>query len=433
LIALAQLAHRAPPVQREAFFFDFSNVYSASRAWLAGQNPYDIDAVHRAWDQSHPGRFLGKHEAVGLRDWAAVHPPSTLILLSPLAMLNAVPAHLIWMTSVLGLMVASFFALFSLSGIAWPSGRMLLVACALASAPIQCAIESGQPALPSAAMVILAVWAFSKDRQFLAGVLLGLATCVKLQMGLPFVAYYLFIRQWRIASVASLVFAVATLAAITRMETMGYSNWWLDWHKNIALTLEPGQVNDPRPGGPWRNDMVNLQTLIDVVLHAQVAIDFCVLFVFIPLLTGFLARVRPTKAAGQDLLALSLVSLLSMLPLYHRLYDGCLLMMLLAWALGRVETRQRGSAIVVLLLLGEFLVPIDLVPFVLRRTHVFDSLISTHWWQGLVVPHHAWGVLAISLGALYAFVRRGQPILVLRTPLQGNARSGSARPGRIAA
>jgi hypothetical protein len=414
--AAAQMLHRSPPVQRGAFFCDFSNVYSASRAWLHGDNPYSIHQVYRAWQTSNHGPYLGSADEGGLRMWAAVHPPSTLLLISPLAALNAPAAHLLWIGIGITLLTATFFALFSLGGIHDTRSRMLLVACALASAPVECAIESGQPALPAAALVILAVWAFSKERIILAGLLLGLATALKLQVGGSFIVYYLFIRQWRVGTLAAAIFGFITLAAIARMHAFGIDHWWMDWHRNVAATLDPGQVNDPRPGGPWRNDMVNLQTLLDVALHPQFQINACVLMIFMPMLAGFLTRLRPGRAAGMDLLALSVVALLAMLPLYRRLYDNVLLLMLLTWAISNLQTRHRAFAIGVLAMLGEFLIPIDLVPFVLRRTHVFDSMVSSLWWQGLVVPHHAWGALIVAVGTWSIFYRRTMPVAAVVRP-----------------
>jgi len=284
----------------------------------------------------------------------------------------------------------------------------------MASAPVQCAMESGQLALPACALVILGVWAFSKDRLILAGILLGAATAIKLQVGAPFILYYLFIRQWRVGTLAAILVAVATMVTIARLDSSGISNWWADWHRNVAATLDVGQINDPRPGGPFRNDMVNLQSVIDVVIHRQIDVNLCVLIIYLPLLIGFLSRVRPTRAAGIDLLALSLVAALSMLPLYRRLYDSVLLLMLLAWAISLLRTDERFYGLIILALLSEFLLPIDLVPFVLRRTHLFDSSVSSSWWQGVIVTHHAWGLLLVSFGAFFIFNYRTRPLIRAR-------------------
>jgi len=418
LFAAAQIAHRTPPVRHDSFFFDFSNVYSASRAWLNGQNPYNINDVYTAWAGSNHGRYLGTDDPAGMRTWAAVYPPSSLLMIAPFAALSAVPGHILWVATSNALLIATFIALFSLAGIHDRLSRILLIACALASAPLQCAMESGQLALPSCALIILAVFAFSKDRQILAGILLGVATAMKVQVGAPFILYYLFIRQWRVATLAAILFAVATMATIARMESIGISTWSADWHRNVAMTLDLGQINDPRPGGPFRNDMVNLQTLLDVVIHRQLDINFCVVLLYMPLLVGFLSHVRPGRAAGTDLLALSLVAALSMLPIYRRLYDSVLLLMLLAWAIARLRTNERAIGIAVLALLGEFLVPIDLVPFILRRTHAFDSIISSPWWQGVIVPHHAWGLLVATVGASYIFNHRTRPAAAPRAQVE---------------
>jgi hypothetical protein len=410
LFAASQMIHRTPPVKKDSFFFDFSNVYSASRTWLHGDNPYNIQDVYRAWDSSNHGKYLGSSIPANMATWCAVYPPSSLLIIAPFAALPAVPGHLLWFAFCIALLVATFAALFSLCDIDDTKSRLLLIASALASAPLQCAIEQTQPALPAASLVILAVWARSKDRATLAGVFLGAATAVKFQIGAPFILYYLFIRQWRLGAIAAILFAIAMLAAIGRMEALGIHTWWIDWQRNVALTLEPGGVNDPRPLGPFRNDMINLQTIVDVFVHQQVEIILCVMLIFLPLVISFVKCIRPQRAPGVDLLALSLVALLSMLPFYRRLYDSVLLLMLLAWAIARLrpsyQSGQRAMGILVLALLGEFLLPIDLVLFILHRSHRFDSSVPSIVWQGIVVPHHAWGLLAIAIGACYVFARQ---------------------------
>jgi hypothetical protein len=407
LLALVQFQHRTPPVKTDAFFFDFSDVYSASRAWLHGQNPYDLRDVYRAWNTTNHNRYLGTLDAIRMHNWAAVYPPSSLLMVSPFASLGTVPAHLLWVGMTIVLFAASLIALFQLGGLNDTRSRLLLTAWALAWAPFQSGFGAGQPALPAASLVILAVWAFSIDRLMLAGILLGAATALKMQIGAPFILYYFFIRQWRLGAVASCLFIIATFVAIVHMQKFGIDNWYADWHRNAASTLAPGQINDPRSGGPWRNDMVNLQTLADVIFHGELEVDLCVLVVFLPLLLAFFSQVRPTRGAGRDLLALSVVAALSMLPVYRRLYDGVLLMMLLTWAISRLRVpRYRGMAIAALAMLSEFFIPNDLVRDVERRTHLFDSVSSSAWWQGLVVPHHAWGLLILAVGTLYIFSRR---------------------------
>ena len=400
VLAVAQLAHRTPPVRNDSFFFDFSNVYSASRAWIHGNNPYRIDAVYAAWGDSEHGQYLGTSRREGMRTWAAVYPPSSLLMFSLFASLNAVPAHVLWMACNCLLLGMTFPALMAMAGLRAWSLRVLLVAATLASAPIQCALGSGQPALPACALLILAIWAYWKNQLTLSAVLLGVAAAVKIQIGGPFLLYYLFLRQWRMVGLATLLFLVVSLLAIARMEAAGVNQWATDWQRNIAQTLEPGETNDPRPGGPFRNDMVNLQTLMTVAVHNEHIADALVVLVLMPMVTLFFSIVRPTHAAGSDLLKLSIVGLISMLPLYHRLYDGILLMMLLAWALTNLNGPRRYPALIALALLSELLIPIDLIPAVLHRTRFFDGMISSAWWQGIVVPHHAWGILFLAGGSL---------------------------------
>ena len=149
--------------------------------------------------------------------------------------------------------------------------------------------------------------------------------------------------------------------------------------------------------------MINLQTLLYSATNSGVAVEVVVIVVLLPLAGVFLYRLRSAGRLDAELLAMSVVACLSFLPMYRRLYDATLLAMLATWALANLRTPARAAAMVTLLLLAELLVPIDLVPFVLRRAHHLDALTSTSWWQGLIVPHHAWGILALAVWSTYLY------------------------------
>lgn len=404
LYAAGQFAHRAPPFKKGGFFFDFSNVYAASRVWLAGGDPFDIHQVYDAWEKSGHGRYFGASEAdpQALSVWVAVYPPPSLVMLAPLAAVPAVPAHLAWFLINLLLLVLTIVGLWSMGGMRDWQSRLFLLACLLASAPVEDALESGQLCFPACAGVILAVWAVARRRLTLAGVLLGLATAVKVQVGAPFLLFYLLLRRWQVASAAAGVFLLVLLIGVVPLERRGI-RWSIEWNRNVTQTLEPGQENDARPNAPFRNDLINLQNILFTFTNSPRTVQMMVLLIFLPLAAAFLATLRHAPHPGTDLLALSIVASLSFLPIYRRLYDATLLAMLVTWAVAGLRSELRRFVLVTLFLLAEFLIPIDTTLIVLRRTHRFDSFVQSWWWQGIVVPHHAWGILLVAIWGVYLY------------------------------
>lgn len=414
--AIAQLAHRSPPVKKDSFLFDFSNVYSASRAWLAGTNPYRIQSVYAAWRSSAHGPHLGSPDPHAMRNWAAVYPPSSLVMLAPFAMLPAIPAHILWTAFNIAMLVVLVASVAELGKLRSWDDRLLLFACVLGSAAGLNALESGQPAMGACAGVALAAVAVCRGRPTTAGLLLGLAAALKFQVVLPFIVFYLFLRHWRVVLTAALTFALPMVIGIGRIESRGY-HWYADWRQNVSATLEPGAVNDPRPDGAFRNDMVNLQTLVSGISRSDAVATDLVLLVWIPLVLLYVQALLRCPEPESDPLALGTAAALALLPVYHRLYDATALVLLMAWALSPGMRRSRWGKVGLVLLMAELLLPIDLIPFVLRRTSVFDGVVHTSWWQGLVVPHHAWAILAITTWSVFTFRREQLAGRVATVPL----------------
>jgi uncharacterized membrane protein len=227
--AASQFAKQLPPVNTDGFLWDFTNVYSASRVFLDGNDPFQIDNVTQSWLRQPHSRFLAPENSNWLWVWAAVYPPPSLVMLAPLAMMSPAAAHVAWVAVDLTLFVLVCFALWDLGGFKNYDDRLLLLACLLAAAPVVDVFQSGQLGCPACAGVILAVWAVRRDRPILAGVILGLATAVKLQVAGPFIVFYLLIRRWRVGTAARAVLAAmspdrdhsagnASLSVVCRMD-----------------------------------------------------------------------------------------------------------------------------------------------------------------------------------------------------------------------
>ena len=91
---------------------------------------------------------------------------------------------------------------------------LFLVAFLLALAPMRGAIAIGQTGIISVALIVAAVLLERSRREVLAGVALGLAVAVKVQIGLPFLIYYLWRRRWPLTSSAAVVLAGLTAISV---------------------------------------------------------------------------------------------------------------------------------------------------------------------------------------------------------------------------
>src|SRR5690606_32496529 len=95
-------------------------------------------------------------------------------------------------------------------------------------------------------------------------------------------------------------------------------------------------------------------------------------------------------------------AVISLLPVYHRVYDAGLLLLPLGWALlarRPVTARHRRLA---LWLLVPFLLPgVSILERLEDTGFVFAGVTKSWWWQALVIPHQVWTLLALAIVLLF--------------------------------
>ena len=404
IFAVLQLGFRGMQRMRSDIpMWDFASVYASARAWVHGGDPYDMARVADTW--RHAGAFANR----SVSTWALVYPPSSLFTIAPLAILPAKIALVSWLLITLALLAWQFAALVELARLRWGDSRTwLLIAASLAAAPVQFGILSGQLSLPAISLCIIAFCYVSRGREQLAGALLGLACAIKPQVGAAFIAYYLILRQWNVAKVAMLVTAAIGALSFSVMQ-ITHPNWLGQWTAGIAASSQVGGVNDYSWAGPFRDEIMDLKLLAVSIPHDPMILRLVIEGIVIGLLVWFV-RSYPRSETRRDparteLLALAGLSAISLLPIYHRVYDAALLTTALAWALAELDGPRRRYALVMLVPMLLFLVPFDFVRSIGYRLPGITALSETWWWQSLVAPHYAWGLLGVTIALLATMSR----------------------------
>jgi hypothetical protein len=416
LFAAAHLAWRGPlSVRGHWNLCDFASPWASARLWLTGQNPYDNARLWDTWITSH-GAFETDHDL-----WLALNAPGAYAALAPLAALPAGLAGGAWLGLCVAAVVVILGCALSLARVRLRSlTAWLVIAAALASAPVQTILAVGQLSLPVIGLCFVAMCLARDGRDGWAGVLLGIAVAVKPQLVAPLLAYYALGRRWRLVLPAALVACAVTLVAIVPMQWRGIP-WQADWARNLALATTPGGANDPTSSGPWRNQIIDLRAWLfaltdrrDVVVPAGAAISVLLAGLYVALVAAARAAraapAAPAVARGgeprDELLPLAALMALTLLPVYHKVYDATVLVLPLAWAVRSLrDARQRGVAVVTLASLTVFLIPFDLLPLIMQRTRALDGLAQTWAWRAVIYPHHALASLATAVCALYALWR----------------------------
>jgi hypothetical protein len=401
---------------------DFTTVYTASRAWAMGHDPYDAAGLVHEWLDAG-GSPYPKERVPNEQHTPSVYPPGTFVVVAPLAATLRWPvARAVWAGMNLSLIAAMLAALVSLAGLRWAEWRApTLVAAALALGPVRDGVIIGQPIIATTALLVLAVWAGARRRglawDVLAGVLLAVAISLKPPVAGPFALYYLLRRRWALGGVALVSSGLAMLVGCLRLAASGLPGMGLAYFlRNLHAAEAAGAVNDPTFHNPERFDMVNTHVLLHAFLNGRPMVSALVIglslalagaFAIAVLRRGRPADVRPDDDVGQlpgrGLAEMGFVAAWALLPVYHRWHDAAPLVLVLAWAAVAVTSRRWTVAVAgAVALLLPFVVSLAL-QINKRRPHLTGR--ASPLLEGFLLPNQCWAALLLC-GLLLAVLWR---------------------------
>jgi hypothetical protein len=407
LLAASEFVVRGPVrFFRAADFNDFISPYIQSRALIQGLDPYSPEVLVRLWPVTGPHRlqFLDKDLADGSliakRGIPTAYPLTALFLLVPLAMLPWSVAHLLWLaiTAVLALEVIwSLLRRLTIEVDGWRA--YVFVAFALALAPLHTGSAAGSIVIATVALCGIALVREQSGTATFAGILFGLAVCLKPQIGLPFLAYYLLRRRWRLCGIATGIVLTAAVLAMARLAISG-TPWLQNYRTDNKVLLVSGILADFTERNPLRFSLINLQVLFYTIWHQAGAANAFAIGLSAVLFVIWVGLLLRNERQNEDaLLAMSAVAMLSLLPVYHRFYDAFLLIFPLCWSLREFSGPRKQFARGTLVLMLPFLVPGGSALEEMQRGGRIPQAIAQSWlWNRVVMPHEIWCLL--FLGAL---------------------------------
>ena len=391
---------------------DLAVGFSAARAWLVGHDPYD--AVVLKHDLLLAG---GTQTAIDRLDALRnVYFPPTLPLFLPVSMFSWPQAVLVWLLLNVGAVLLVAMGLARLFGWSPVSTRALaLTAFLLALAPVHTTIASGQTGLVATAALVAAMLLERSGRPVQAGLAYGVATAIKVQIGLPFLAYLVWRRRWGTVKPAALALAGLSLVSVGRMEVTG-SPWYQSWIANLAMLSGPGGMNDPGQLNADRYSLVNLQYLLDSLSPGGPWADALAFFTVGSALGILLWLVRG-RHPRNELLALATVAVLGLLVTYHRYYDAVLLALPVAWAISAIGTRSWGEGIAAVVLCADFMFPIQTALHQWQQDGLVPAwLTGSPLWDRILLTQQVWALILLTLVLLSAAWRERDQAIAAQSP-----------------
>ncbi len=401
LVASALLLLVRGPVRAPDRSFDFGLVYIATRAWLQGENPYRYESLLRTW-QAAPG--------VPEEDWTpdrlfAVYPPSTFVVMAPWAAMPYPAAKVGWAVFNAALVPALILAAVALAGLSWRDPRALVLAigvCLLA--PLQTGFAVGQVALMATTLIVAALAAERVGRWPAAAVALGLATALKPQMGLVFVGYLIWRLRGRAAAGALGAAGLCLLLGVWQLQRGGHD--WLNDMRAALHAFTTTGPGDPTPANPNGWQLINLHHPLHQLGLGRDAAGLVTWAVVGAAGVSSLLLATRRRHRCHELAFLGCIATLSLLLVYHRLYDAALLVLPWAWVVRCADLRRVGLGWVTAATLLAFVVsgPAALNQLVVRG-YVGEAVAETWWWRLVLMPHHVWA-LCVLAGAMLLAQRR---------------------------
>jgi hypothetical protein len=400
LLAAVVFFVRGPLRSSSGYVNDFAAPYTSARLWLQNKNPYDPALFWQEWHRAGapPGPVYANPSSTH-----AIYPPPSLIVLAPLAVL---PWHAAWsvlqLLSVTAYLVSLLLLARLLPGTWRQPAKPVFLLIGLLFAPAQSALHVSNVSCLSASLLFFTVYLClnpSPDGQVtgkmslqtigIAG-LVVLSLCLKPTLA-PMILLYLLVRRLWIS--LALTIGLGSLSAGIFLLLKPAPAWLPSLRANIDFLFTSG-VASLGVQNLTRSDRLDLQLPAFLLTHNAIAASGIALVTTLALTALWWSKARHLSPTLDDqLLSLSTLLLLGLLPFYQRFYSATLLLLPILWALRNLAD---GKARWCLALCCLFVANTSVLPRLLNVHFTSASLIS-RLPEALVVAHLNWIILALAV------------------------------------
>lgn len=380
---------------------DFSQNYTVSKLWLKGLSPSDPNNFVVLWAQEGHSRL----DLDDIRTHLAP-PLGGLVVMAPVAALPWQAAKITWLVILLLSFAATVWALASTANLSGLRALAFVAAC-LALAPFHTGLASGNTSVLVIGLCAVAIWAARSGNDAVAGVLFGMACSVKPQLGAFLVLYYLVRRRWRLFATAVGTTIGLNLVAVLHLQLRGAS-WVNGYLQNARGFVTANHIDDFTTANPSRFMLINLQVPFFSITGQASRANLLAFAVVVILVCVWIYSVVKSGKHTPELLSLSAISVIALLPVYHRFYDAALLAVPLCWCLITMAMSSKTIAKITLLLMTPFLIPgTALLQQLALHGTISEQTAQSWWWNCIVMPHETWVLLLLSMILIWEIRRKG--------------------------
>jgi len=366
---------------------DFSELYATSWLWRQGQNPYD-PALATAARQ----KVVGESGEIYL-----VNVPTGLVAAAPFTLLPWGWANFIFLMLGVSGAVATIAALLRLQGrAAWGIETASLIVFFLAFSPLRIAFQWENVVLLVLPFSVLTIVLAEYKRDWLAGLLLGLAICFKPQIGIWIAIYYVLRGRFRIVGTSIAVGVV--IATLFFLHPIPCHDLLSSYRANLQHWFAPGGLYGFTEGSVSFN-LLRTQGIFYRLTRSVSAASGMAYLLFLITAGTWGLLVRRSGARMPSSLAVVTLIASSFLTFYHSIPDVALLTIALCDAFpASLENWTKIQRWICLLLFGMMLPQRSIFVFLTR--HLSPFVLRSWWWDLFFIRYMVWLLLALSMALI---------------------------------
>ncbi|HEU5350899.1 MAG TPA: glycosyltransferase 87 family protein [Terracidiphilus sp.] len=393
----------------DAWSVDFKAVYYAFRYLALGHdlyNPARLAAYFLSQNQADATSAHAAVQTVSLFDY----PPTAFAFFAPFALLPFKIAAFMWRSLMVLLLAAASMLMWEF-GSPW-SPRVSLILAGLLLANCVGVFALGNPAGIVIGLVVLCTSCFFSNRYVLLGEI-GLAVVLSIKphdAGMVWLFFLLAGGTLRKRALRTLGWAVILWVPGILWTTAVASHWPLELRANLHTVLVQGGENSPGPDSPANNtvgQIIGFQAVASVFRDQPGFYGTMTAVIVWPLIGLWIwVTLRSRFSIANGWLALASASALTMLPVYHRLYDAKLILLAIPACAMLWARRGLLGWLALVITSGAFVLTADL-PNVLFAALVKSWHIVAGGWLGKVetILFYRSATLALlAMGVFYLVV-----------------------------
>lgn len=329
-VAIGALMERFNPLGMT----DFLQLYASSRCVAHHHDPYKPDEL-LAFYQADRGSLPSGFDAVArtTREIVVVanNLPTTLFLIAPIAVLPWKGAFVLWMALIAACFILACYRVWTFGAESAPRMYGALLLLIMVNSGLL--LSTGNTAGIVVSLTVIAACCFLQDRFVYAGILcFAIALSVKPHDAGPIWLYFLLAGGvFRRRALQTLLLTAIIIVAAVLWVSHSAPHWAPELQHNIAGGFAARGINDPgltTGGGRGVGQIISLQAALSVMWDdARFYNSVSYLICGALLLVWCVRTLRVGLSSRMAWLALATISVLTMLPFYHRTYDARLLLL----------------------------------------------------------------------------------------------------------